>query len=231
MNIRKFNDAGSAEYINWLTQMRDNGEHNLPNHLLEDDKYTIILDEEFEDRNFDNTREFGEYINSVVNENLVADFGLWNWLSCYYLKFLLPINEGIRQKPGSLNRYVVREGLIFTSDPFRRHLVAMPALFAKAHNGESDILDIILSQTHLGRYGDMQEQPLATQEYYYCRPFLKTLYRLYWDADRNTIKRGASANVRRLIDVIGSLSFTHDFNNMSVDDILELLPNEFDVWL
>jgi hypothetical protein len=107
----------------------------------------------------------------------------------------------------------------------------MPALFVKAHYGENEILDIILSQSHLGTYGDMQEQTLATQEYYYCRPFLKTLHKLYWDVSRNTIKRGASSNVRRLIDVIGSLNFTHDFNNMSVDDIIQLLPSEFDEWL
>jgi hypothetical protein len=231
MNIRKFNDSGVAEYKNWLIRMRDEGEQNLPDHLLEDDNYTIVLNEELEDRTFVNTREFGEYVNSVINENLIADFGMWNWLSCYYLKFLLPLNRGVRKKPGSLNRYVVTEGTIFTSDPFRRHLVAMPALFAKAHNGEGEILDIILSQTHLGTYGDMQEQPLATQEYYYCKPFLKTIYRLYWDTDRNTIKRGGSSNVRRLIEVIGSLSFTHDFNNMNVDDIVELLPREFDEWL
>ena len=145
--------------------------------------------------------------------------------------FLLPLNSGVRQKPGSLNRYVVTDGAIFTSDPFRRHLVAMPALFVRAHIDDGEILDIILSQVHLGKYGDMQEQSLATQEYYYCKPFLKTLYRLYWDNERNTLKRGASSNVRRLIEVIGSLSFTHDFNNMSVDDIFELLPSEFDEWL
>jgi hypothetical protein len=211
--------------------MRDEGEQNLPDHLLEDTNYTIVLGEDIEERAFANTREFGEYVNSVINENLIADFGMWNWLSCYYLKFLLPLNNGVRQKPGSLNRYVVTEGTIFTSDPFRRHLVAMPALLVKAHGDDREVLDVILSQTHLGTYGDMQEQPLATQEYYYCRPFLKTLYRLYWDIDRGTIKRGASSNVRRLIEVIGSLSFTHDFNNMNVDEIIDLLPSEFDEWL
>ena len=81
MRVRKFNNEGVIEYQNWLIKMRDDGEQNLPNHLLEDDNFTIVLNEELEDRTFANTREFGEYVNSVINENFINDFGMWNWFS------------------------------------------------------------------------------------------------------------------------------------------------------
>jgi hypothetical protein len=231
MNIRRFNEAGTLEYKKWLISMKEEDEQELPNHLLEDDEYTEVIDSEIEDREFLNTREFGDYVNGILSESYLGDYGMWNWLSCYYLKYLLPLKNNSRQRPGSINRYLVIENEAFAGDPFRRHLVAMPALFTRAHEGESEILNVILSQTNIGTYGDMQEQTLATQEYYYCRPILKTLHRLYYDTDNNRLKSGAATDVRRFIDVVGSLGYTHNFTNITVDQLIDLLPSEFDRWL
>lgn len=231
MNIRRFNEVGLVEFGNWLVSMKEEDQQELPDHLLEEDEYTEVIDGEIEDREFFNTREFGQYVNGILNESYLHDYGVWNWLSCYYLKYFLPLKNNLRQKPGKINRYLVIENEAFTGDPFRRHLVAMPTLFTRAHEGESDILDVILSQTHLGTFGDMQEQPLATQEYYYCRPILKTLHRLYYDTDNHKLKPGAATDVRRFVEVVGSLGYTHNFSNITVDQLLEILPREFDRWL
>lgn len=230
MELREFNQEGNKKYLEWLETMKFDDQQDLPNHLLDNDEYTKVIGASIENRSFSNTREFGEYLDSIVDKEYMGSFGVWNWLSCFYLDQFLPLKKGIRKKPGSLNRYVVTEGAMFTNDPFRRHLAAMPGLFAKAHRGEDDILDVILSQNDIGKYGDMQEQPLATQEYYYCRPILKTLNELYWDDGSGKLKKSASTHVRRFIVVIGSIGFTHDFNKMTVDQIMEVLPPEFDEW-
>lgn len=231
MNIRRFNEAGGGEYEKWLISMKEDDEQDIPDHLLEDDEYTEVIDGEIEDREFLNTREFGQYVNGILNESYLRDYGMWNWLSCYYLKYFLPIKNNSRQKPGSIDRYVVAEKRAYAGDPFRRHLAALPALFTRAHEGENEVLDVILSQTHLGTWGDMQEQALATQEYYYSRPILRTLHRLYYDTNNRKLKPRAASDVRRFVEVVGSLGYTHNFTNITVDQLLELLPSEFDRWL
>ncbi len=41
---------------------------------------------------------------------------------------------------------------------------------------------------------------------------------------------GAASNVRRIVEVMGAIGFTHHFYSMSPEQIAEVLPSEFDVW-
>lgn len=87
--------------------MKEEGVQELPSHLLENDEYTEVIDGEIEDREFLNTREFGNYVNGILNESYLGDYGMWNWLSCYYLKYFLPLKNNSRQKPVKITILVV----------------------------------------------------------------------------------------------------------------------------
>ena len=59
---------------------------------------------------------------------------------------------------------------------------------------------------------------------------------LYFDRKKGGIKRGTAASslhpgtLRRLVQILQQLDLTYDIYGMSGDEILELLPPEFDRW-
>ncbi|HVT02104.1 MAG TPA: hypothetical protein VHL58_01875, partial [Thermoanaerobaculia bacterium] len=64
---------------------------------------------------------------------------------------------------------------------------------------------------------------------------IEAVHLLYWDEARKRPKRGATTssragNLRRLITVLQQLDFNYDLYGMRADEILALLPREFDTW-
>jgi hypothetical protein len=61
--------------------------------------------------------------------------------------------------------------------------------------------------------------------------FVKTLYRLYWDADADDVKSGARGegpgSVMHMIDLLTQFDMTFDIASLEVDDFLRLLPRDF----
>jgi hypothetical protein len=59
--------------------------------------------------------------------------------------------------------------------------------------------------------------------------------RLYWDSQSNHPKSGAQSrrrggNFRRLLSFIQQVELTYDLHAMSDDEILTLLPVEYNAW-
>jgi hypothetical protein len=89
-------------------------------------------------------------------------------------------------------------------------------------------------------HSDAMEQ-IASRADVACNPeFMKVIEKLYWDSQANQMKRGVLATKAPFPDgclrrLVGKGSFaerygtTYDFLSMSCDQILELLPKEFDV--
>jgi hypothetical protein len=71
----------------------------------------------------------------------------------------------------------------------------------------------------------------------YCQlpKIVEVLDILYWDDKSNRPKRGAQSqsnpgNIRRFSKVISQLELTYDVYTMKPNEILQLLPSEFDQW-
>ena len=157
MEVRGFNNKGTLKFENWLYQMKAGTISELPEELLEDDDLTFKITgaKEIENINFTNKRELGKYLFDRLKESNLSDKGMWNWLACFYLNLLCPTKKGKRKTPGNLNRYVIMKSS-FTSDEFRRHLIAMPVLFYKAYEGNETILDVILTSGKVHEHGEFQ---------------------------------------------------------------------------
>ena len=82
--------------------------------------------------------------------------------------------------------------------------------------------------------GDFNEQLASRLEFVTNKGVIQAANALYYDPDRGKHKRRASPNwrkpgtLRRFVDVVQQLDLTYDLYSMSGEEILELLPSEFD---
>ncbi len=90
-------------------------------------------------------------------------------------------------------------------------------------------------ESHVG--GEMIEQIASRLEYISCRAVLEALDRLYLDDTRDVerLKPGATSRTRggalgRFITFLEQIAMTYDLYGMTGENILDLLPPEFDEW-
>ncbi len=117
---------------------------------------------------------------------------------------------------------------------FYRHRVAGPArsywLFMKRPK-DAEIL--LYGPAH--QHSDFEEQITGRQDRYSNTSLVSAANRLYWDSDADRPKRGAqtrqrAGTLRRFLNVMDQLDLTYDLHGVSDDQILNLLPPEFDRW-
>ncbi len=83
--------------------------------------------------------------------------------------------------------------------------------------------------------GEITEQIAARQDIFGCRGVIEAASSLYFDKLRMSPKRGASAKgpgtVRRFGIVLRQLGRTYDLFSLSEQEVLDLLPAEFDKFM
>jgi hypothetical protein len=82
--------------------------------------------------------------------------------------------------------------------------------------------------------GDVVEQLASRQDLVRARGVMEATTRLYVD-EKQALKRGAAskdkpATARRLANVLGQLDLTYDLQSLEADEVLDLLPEEFDLF-
>ena len=86
--------------------------------------------------------------------------------------------------------------------------------------------------TPVEKPGEVVEQFASRQEMITSVSLMSAITALYYDPVKQQIKRGAAGKAggssRRLADVLGQFDVTWDIYGMPSDEILALLPGEFD---
>jgi hypothetical protein len=81
-------------------------------------------------------------------------------------------------------------------------------------------------------HGEAAEQLGAYQDVITCKPLIAAIASLAWDIDRARLKRGFSGSgpgsARRVPVIAKQFRLTYDLDAMRSEQILELLPREFD---
>jgi len=154
-----------------------------------------------------------------------GDVGLWAWLTFALLDSLFPMKNGERK--------ILEYYRWYPSPPnhwqkAQRHLVRMPTLLYAAFGNDADHL--ICGKPGTGP--DIREQ-LTSQQDMFSINFQRVARLLYFDSQKNTVKRGAGLTrgpgiPRRLAAVRKQLDVTWDMTDLPPEKILELLPAEFD---
>lgn len=179
---------------------------------------------------FSSKYEMGKYLcnklSPVDSSNLLNLPGLWNWFSYLWFDQVCPI-ENEKRKVYQISRYIYD----FDFRKYYRHLILSSWFIYENHKKYSKVM----LYNPVYQVGDMHEQLASRQDIFTNKNLIEVAYNLYWDENNESLKTGATSknydgNVRRLIDVSFQLDLTYDLHVMSADDILSLLPSEFNAW-
>ena len=158
--------------------------------------------------------------------------GLWTWLAA--ASFHLIRSRAIRNGKPNLRDYLY----YLLSDSglrYYRHRVAGPARIHWMLRGTSEGARLFLN-SEIDQVSEFEERLAVTMRYISNRELMKVADTLYFDTKTSRQKRGAVSDanrrgvLRRFMTVIDQLDRTYDLYSMNADQILNLLPPEFDRW-
>jgi len=236
IHLRRFNHGGIERLREALTALR-HGEAADIEGLLGDDALTeqISNNSVLETRSFENRLEAGEYIFGILDslaETLEAvdqDIGLWGWLAAAFHQEIKRTTKRAKDFPGADARWIPE---IDDYQKYYRHLLAGPYQIYRAHRDNPERAMAVLANP-IGAPGDAAEQLIARQEILTNAHFMEAATRLYYDHANNRLKVGAGGqgpgSPRRLAkDMLDQFDLTWDLYGMPPDQIIALLPAEFD---
>jgi hypothetical protein len=98
----------------------------------------------------------------------------------------------------------------------------------------------VMLVSDLTKPGNINEEISSRQKFISNRSILAVLEKLYYDSDKNGIKRGIDdkkkvltkkGSLRRFVQVMQQFELTYDLYSMPAESMVNLLPDDFDVWL
>jgi len=236
-DLRRFTPEGIAEFRRRVDLARLQKTQISVEGLLESDELTrvIVSQKVVGDPPSFERYVFCEFVHGIFKThrielenakvNVLVDGGLWSWLAARWSSELTSTKGG---KPfvGESSRW------IFESQNGRRdyrHLLASPYRIYSQNVGLKDGLSLVLAGP-VWIYNEFFEQ-VASRKYLHTNPeALRALETLYWDPKKKKEKDGARAVVDRFGVVFNQLELTWDLGGMTADEIVDLLPNEFEIW-
>jgi hypothetical protein len=177
--------------------------------------------------------EFGKYLvelfeaSGVERKDLLSNPGVWSWLALLWFDSLCPIEADGSRRVRETARYVCSTD--YTD--YYRHLVASSWDIYYIHRDKSRLF----LWTPLHTHNDFIEQLASRQNIITNCALIEVFDHLYWNPALNHPRSGAQSrgkpgNFRRLLSFIQQVELTYDLQAMSLDDILGLLPAEYDSW-
>jgi hypothetical protein len=230
--LRALNEKGIAQFREFLQQIRDGAEFLGSPAVLFVDDYSPRLARavEIEPRTFASKFEAAEYLSGVLADVPAPsdDAGLWSWLALFYFDQLSPVDAAGKRRPREDYHYIPWGENGWQRD---RHLLAGPFKIFIMHRRNARLL--LHPPVH--QHGAFIYNLGFRRELITNRGLIEAIDLLYWDAKRKRPKRGATSenhpgNLRRLISVVQQLDFNYDLHGMPAEEILQLLPAEFDGW-
>lgn len=231
---RALSNPGIERSRAYLAELRAGAAAPPPEALLTDPRYSTELSAEVrvERKLFASRWGAGEYLwnrlQPLPQEEIEANRGLWAWLSLYYFDQVCPQKPDGSRKPGQDYRHVPD----FSFRTRYRHLLYGPYAVYRRHRGYA----ILVLSGPLHREQRIYWEITSRIDLIASRGVLEALNALYLDRSGGIPKRGAQAaiprpgTVLRFVRVLQQLDVTYDVYGMSGDEILELLPPEFDEW-
>jgi hypothetical protein len=241
VKIRKFNRSGLQAFEYFLDDLKSNPSNaewntnlklKIDKILFDSDITSEFGDYEIDrDKKFENRYDFGEYLYGIFkSKHIEKEIGMLSWLALLFF-------DQICKKSGKSNRLQILSKYryipeIENSWRFYRHLVLTPILVWQRLKEDS----ILLLSNPLYESGDAVEQLMSRQDFIANENILSVARKLYFDENKNKLKPRAFSdsepgNAKRLArDIVPQLSMTYDLYDSPIEQILNLLPEEFDIW-
>lgn len=231
--LRRLNDRGIVRWKAWL----DGGATGEPPRYLLHDPETstdVTPPVAILPKTFGTRFEFGRYLEELLRPVDAAqirfDAGLWDALTLHFVDVVYPAGAAAVRKPMEIVR------LAFAADSYQkrtRHLVRTAWLLVSQHGEHARFMLSGPPDVH----GDVVEQLSNRQEVIGSKALIAAAAAMWWDEAGQTHRRGITnrnprkgGTVRRLIDVARQFRLTWDLDSMTPEQIVNLLPSEFDRW-
>lgn len=234
MKLRRFNSDGVTALVTYRSRLALEPKLPPPIQTLDDPALTEELPEAIEvpKRSFETRLEAGMFLNELLEHSRIImpehDRGLWAWLTMFYFEELCPADGNGNRDPKGEERLIP---LLDNYQRFYRHLLVGPFLIVRAHRDRPERAMAMLSNP-VWQPGEIAGQLAASKELVTNRGVVELATRLYYDAGKKSFKRGAGAKTRgaprRLSDLLNQLDVTFYLYGMSTDELMSLLPKEFD---
>ncbi len=231
--LRRLKKQGVDRFGDFLDALTGQSPPPCPVSLLTDPQFSeeVTPSVEIEHRTFGSRFDAAEYLFNLFKESgltgIEQDQGLWAWLSLFYFDELCP-QQGKGRRLREKARYFPE---LRNYQRYYRHSLAGSYLIYSAHHEEpSRTLAFLCAPLHI--MNDIIEQ-LASRLELVTNPGLVSLATaLYYDPQKSNLRRGAGGKSkgapRRLADVMNQFDVTWDLYSMTKEDLLQLLPSEFD---
>ncbi len=231
MKIRKLNKAGIKEFECFITNLRNGGKQNIPDHLMTDPSTSEPLgwDLELEKGEFANRYELGVYLVEQLKDKdaqkVIGDSGFWSLLALFWFDQLCPLKADGSRKPSMVYNYILSEN--YNHRP--RHAIFTTWQLVELYGEFSHYL---LSR-ELPVRGELIEQLMARQYFLSCTGVMQAASTLYYDPELKTFKKGAAGRtsagcVYRFVNWLQQLEINYDLFSINSDDLISLMPKEFD---
>jgi len=232
MKLRRFRRDGIDAFADYRTRLAREPNLPPPRDLLTDSSITEELSGQVESQEFENRLEAGRYLNSLFEaikyEQPERDRGLWTWLTLLYFDAVCPADGEGRRNPQDEARLLP---FLDNHQRFYRHLLLGPYLIVRAHHKNPELALAFLKQP-LWKPGEIVEQLASRKELVTNPAVAEAATRLYFDPITNAFKRGSGSKTRgaprRLASLLNQFDLTWYLYGMTTDEILGLLPKEFD---
>ncbi|WP_145928830.1 hypothetical protein OH491_14330 [Termitidicoccus mucosus] len=221
-------------FIDYRNNLASNPVLLPPRELLEDDSLTEVVktDVHVDAHDFTNRLEAGKYLHNLLEKSDVQrperDAGLWGWLTLFFFDQVCPADGHGSRKVMAFERLIPQ---VDNFQRFYRHLLLGPFLIVRAHDDNPERALAYLCNP-LWKPGEIAEQLAARKELVTNPAMAEVATKLYYDHEKGNFRRGAGSSVkgaaRRLADLVNQLDLTWYLYGMSADEILRLLPKEFD---
>ena len=241
--IRQMNHKGIAESKTYLATLRAGQvDAAFPERVLSAPEYAEVLEPatSVEARSFTNRREAGRYLSERLAyfpiEEVRQNYGLWSWLGMFFFNTL--VNRDTNGHP-DLGRdsdaaYVLDPATPGWGDNRHRLLMAYETYALHGENAW-----FILDQP-VNSAGQLTNRLSGKPTIFRSQGIVKLAHLLYTDPSTRSTKRGfggggqnqrSPGNLMRFIDVLDQLYMTYDVYGMTAEELMKLLPAEFDRWI
>jgi hypothetical protein len=234
VNLRRFNADGVNEFAAYRSRLIAEPTLAPPIDLLTTEALTEVVSEvvDVEARDFSNRLEAGVFLHNLIKQAGISrperDKGLWTWLTLLFFDAVCPADGSGRREAQDEARLIAQ---VDNFQRFYRHLLLGPFLIVRAHEDDPERAIAFLCNP-LWQPGEIVEQLASRKELVTNRAVAELATQLYYDPSKRTFRRGAGSSVkgaaRRLAALLNQLDVTWYLYGMTSQEMLNLLPREFD---
>ncbi len=240
--VRRLNERGISRFSN-VDWDSTGSAGDPPSEILLDDDYSEVVTfsngkTRLIDRNasFERYSELVDIIDGCLGpamdlDEVADDKGLWSWFSLLFYDRLRKETDGTWVN-AAMPRFIPSG----KSNSYYRLQVFFPYALTKLHGKEASAVFLC---GKANEWQDVNEQLLNVSAFVSSTELISLASMLYFDQETKRTKKNAAdkdgkgkykgrGSARRLRTVFWQLYETYNLRSMSADQILQLLPSEFD---